>query len=552
MGMEQVTQRAQAQAGPGRARTFADAILAAGRAEGGLSYFGPRGAPREDLPFRRLEEEAVETAGRLLGRGLEPGDRVGILAETEADFARAFCGCILARLLPCPMPLPVAFGSRAAYSDQLRRIADVAGIRAALAPMEFADWAEEALGGRGLLHLGRLSEIDAAPERLPEAPSPDDLAYLQFSSGTTRAPKGIAVTHQALMANLAGMAHDALGVGPGDRGMSWLPLYHDMGLVGCLLMPIAMGMPVDYLATRDFIRRPGLWLELASRNRATISYAPSFGYELAARRARAVDGADLSAWRVAGIGGDMVRPEALDVFVEAFSPVGFRREAFLPSYGLAEATLGLTFSPRGEGFRRSRSAGEPAVEAVSCGLPLPGHRIEIRDETGRPLPEGTVGRVHARGPSLMAGYFGDPEQTAGALRDGWLDTGDLGFLRDGALAVTGRAKDLVILNGRNIWPQDVEWALEDAVDGLRSGDAAAFGIPAGQQGPEELAVVVRCRQREPEARAAFRSSVEAALAAADGLKARVALSDEALPRTSSGKLSRVRTRETLLAGGYDG
>ncbi|WP_177236105.1 fatty acyl-AMP ligase [Albimonas pacifica] len=533
------------------AATFAEALAGLDAAEEGLFFFGPRGALREELPFARLAEEAADAAGRLLGLGLAPGDRVGILAETEADFVRAFCGCILARLLPCPMPLPVAFGSRAVYAEQLRRIADVADIRAALAPAEFADWAAEGLADRRLVHLGTLAEVTATPEALPPPPAPGDLAYLQFSSGTTRAPKGIAVTHRALMANLRGMGHDALDVGPQDRGVSWLPLYHDMGLVGSLLMPIAMGMSVDHLATRDFIRRPGLWLELAAARRATISYAPSFGYQLAARRARLSGDADLSAWRVAGIGGDMVRPEALDGFAETFAPAGFRREAFLPSYGLAEATLGLSFSRRDAGWRLARPAGDGAAAVVSCGAPLPGHRIEIRDDAGRPLPEGTAGRVHAWGPSLMEGYFRDPAQTAEALADGWLDTGDLGFLRDGELAITGRAKDLVILNGRNIWPQDLEWAVEDAVAGLRSGDVAAFGeMP--EQGPEELVLVVRCRPRDPEARAALRAQVEAALAAATGLKARIALSDDGLPRTSSGKLSRARVRDAYRSGGYDG
>src|SRR5699024_8013557 len=193
--------------------------------------------------------------------------------------------------------------------------------------------------------------IHASPWRLPPPPSPDDLAYLQLSSGTTRAPRGIGVTHRALMANLEGMATQAFALDPADRGMSWLPFYHDMGLVGCLLLPIATQMSIDYLATRDFIRRPGLWPAMISRARVTMSYAPSFGYQLAARRARLSEPLDLSCWRIAGIGGDMIKTGNLDEFARVYAEHGFEPESFLPSYGMAELALGFTFAPLGSGCR---------------------------------------------------------------------------------------------------------------------------------------------------------------------------------------------------------
>ncbi|MBK0400279.1 fatty acyl-AMP ligase [Limibaculum sp. M0105] len=549
--------------------TLTAALDYAARGTGSMRFHGPRGELVEDLSYARLADEAREAGARLLGLGLEPGDRVGLIAETDGDFMRGFMGCLHAGLIPAPMPLPAAFGSREAYAEQIRRIGAVAGIRAVLTPEVIRDWVVDAFAGSGLVYTGTLGAIPGEPRPLPAGtPASDAIAYLQFSSGTTSLPKGIAVSHAAMMANIRAMAEHGLDITADDRGVSWLPLYHDMGLVGCMFVPIAAQMPISYYATRDFVRRPGLWLKLISDTRATLSYAPSFGYDLAARRAK-VDGLDLSSWRIAGIGGDMIKTGTLAAFAEAFASAGFDARAFLPSYGMAEATLGLTFAPLGQGCRAvsvelarldrgevaPAEAGSPGARSFAvCGSALPEHEVIIADETGAPLPAGRVGHILARGPSLMTGYFGDEQATRAALSaDGWLDTGDLGFFDGDELVVTGRAKDLIIINGRNIWPQDIEWAIESGAEGVRAGGVAAFGVTPsdgdGGTAEETVTVVAECRVSDPNARATLREHIHALVRERIGIEVEVTLAGPGvLPRTSSGKLSRARAREMFLAG----
>lgn len=529
-----------------------------------MNFHDSRGNLVDALPYSVLAVEAREAAGRLLGLGLNPGDRVGLVAETDADFVRAFMGAILAGLVPCPMPLPTAFGARADYAAQLRRIAAVADVSAIILAEPYRALVADALELDGLLHFGPLDAIDAAPAELPAPPAPDDLAYLQFSSGTTRAPRGIGVTHRALMANVEGMAAHAFALRPTDRGMSWLPFYHDMGLVGCMLLPIATQMSLDYLATRDFIRRPGLWPTMISRTRATLSYAPSFGYQLAAARARLSGPLDLSCWRIAGLGGDMIKIPNLDEFARVYAEHGFDPQSFLPSYGMAELALGFTFAPRGRGcqvetldiaeLERGRAvqvkAGTEGARAFArCGHPLPGHRMQVRDDVGRVQEPGRVGRVFARGPSVMQGYFGDRAATEAVLSsDGWLETGDKGYVTEtGELVVTGRSKDLIIINGRNIWPQDIEWTLETRLDGVREGAVAAFSLD--DEAGERLALVVEYRGSDMVARDRMQAEADRTVRTSFGLAPEIAFSMPGqLPRTSSGKLSRARAREMFIAG----
>ncbi len=553
--------------------TLTAALDYAATGAGGANFYTARGELVDALSYAEMREQARLAGGRLLARGLVPGDRVAIVAETDADFMRALMGCLYAGLIPCPVPLPNAFGSRIAYGDQLRRILAVADVRAALSPQMFREWVTESLADLNLLFAGTLAELDAAPESLPAADrDPGQIAYLQFSSGTTSFPKGVAVSHGAMMANIHAMAAHGLGIAEGDRGVNWLPYYHDMGLVGCVMLPIACQISLDCIATRDFILRPGIWLELVSRNRGTMSYSPSFGYDLAARRARHGPDLDLSSWRIAGIGGDMIRVSSLDAFISTFAPHGFRRESFLPSYGMAEAALGLTFAARGEGVRTERvdvarlrdehiavrpGRGARSREFALCGRPLPGHAVEVRDADGTVLPEGRIGQIFASGPSLMLGYFGNPDETARVLSaDGWLDTGDLGYIRNGEVIVTGRSKDLIIINGRNIWPQDIEWAVEASVEGTKTGSVAAFQITDeaddGADG-QRVALVMECRRREPAEREAMRSEARATVRNLCGIEPRVALCPAGLlPRTSSGKLSRSKARDMFLAGVFEG
>ncbi|GLK77039.1 acyl-CoA synthetase [Methylopila jiangsuensis] len=549
---------------PAAPATILDALDRAADGDRGFDFHSARGALLESLPYARLRDDARALARRLLAAGLAPGDRVALIAETEADFVRLFFACGYARLIPAPMPLPMAFGGREAYLAHIRRMIERADAAAAFAPAPLKAWLEEAAAGLPLRFVGALADLpeDAAEGDLPR-PAPEDLAYLQFSSGSTQFPKGIMVTHAALMANAEAISRHGLKTTPADRCVSWLPFYHDMGLVGFLLTPVVAGLSVDYLATRDFARRPLMWLELIARNRATISYSPSFGFELCAQRAATLDlkDLDLSSWRTAGIGGDMIRPHILRRFVERFAPHGFDAGALTPSYGMAEATLALSFAPLGEGLRTetldldalenegaARPAGDEARarEFVLCGPALPGHAIEARDAAGAVVPAGAVGRIFARGPSLMTAYFRDPDATAEAVADGWLDTGDLGYVADGQIVITGRAKDLILVNGRNLWPQDLEWAAEREIPGLRSGDVAAFSVD-GAEG-EEVAALVQCRSSDPETRSKLADDVAGLLRQRFGVPVVVRLvGAHALPVTSSGKLSRSRARELYRA-----
>ena len=547
--------------------TFVEILERAAETSAGMNFYGPRGDLAEVLSYADLLDDARDTAGRLLALGLQPGDRVGLLAETQGDFVRAFMGAMCAGLAPSPMPLPVAFGAKDVYGPEILDIATVADIAAMIVPEDYLDWVVEPLESRKLRYIGPLAGLPEAGPGNTTGAKAEDLAYLQFSSGTTGSPKGVAVTHRGLLANLAGM-QTALNMTGEDRGVSWLPFYHDMGLVGCVLMPIASRISIDYLATRDFIRRPGLWPTMISRARATMSYAPSFGYELAARRGRAAEGLNLDCWRIAGIGGDMIRSGNLSEFTKVYAPHGFSAGSFTPSYGMAELTLGLTFSAVGSGCRTHRLSPE-ALEAglaqkpdtdargrdfAICGVPLQGHEVEVRLPCGSPAQRRQIGQVYARGPSVMQGYFRDPAATDEILDDsGWLDTGDIGFLdENGELSLTGRAKDLIIVNGRNIWPQDVEWTMEQRIEGIRDGTVVAFSTnPAHDTEQERLTIVIEHRKGQKIPGQTVTEQADSLLRQVYQLSPIVALcAPGSLPRTSSGKLSRSKARKMYLSGQF--
>lgn len=552
--------------------TMSEALDYAARGETGLNYYSGKGQLIEALPYRELRAQARALASTFLAReGLQPGDRVALLAESDGDFARVFFACQYAGLVPVPMPLPSAFGGRDTYVSHVRRMIESSGSRAAFGPAALASWLDDAVAGLDLVFHGTLATfnetVPAADCVLPE-PSPESLSYIQFSSGSTRFPLGVAVTQKAFMANARAIAKYGLMIEAGDRCVSWLPLYHDMGLVGFLLTPLTCQISIDLLPTHEFARRPLVWLDMIGRNRGTLSYSPSFGYELCARRAETMNISHLSleSWRAAGIGGDMIRPEVLERFAQRFAERGFSAGAFTPSYGMAEATLALTFSPPGKGCRTDATdvkllessqiaappsdPDAPCRDFVICGPILPGHAIEIRNEAGEPMGERYVGRVFVRGPSLMREYFQHPDETAAVLSaDGWLDTGDLGYLLDGEIVITGRAKDLIIVNGRNIWPQDLEWTVETTIAGLRSGDVAVFSVDPGTG--ETVCVLVHCRMQKDEERARFQTEIAGLLRARHGVETEIVLvPPHSLPKTSSGKLSRARAKALFRSGAF--
>jgi fatty-acyl-CoA synthase len=548
--------------------SLAKALDYAANGETGYNFYSGRGELIKSLPYADLRSLAEIAARRLTSLGLKRGERVALLADTTPDFITLFFGCQYAGLIPVPLPLPTGLGARQGYVKQLQRQIAGAEARAVFASEEMSAYLEAAVEGMEMLFTGTPQALADVPESMrPLRPLGEgDLSYLQYSSGSTRFPLGVAVPMRALMNNAGQNARSGLEVGPEDRSVSWLPLYHDMGLVGFVVSPLVVQCSVDLLPSQEFARRPLVWLELMSRNRSTISYSPSFGYEICVRRAeRASDlSLDLSSWRAAGIGGDMIRPEVLARFSETFARHGFRRTAFVASYGLAENTLAVSFAPLGRGIEtdqvdRRRLAedkvAQPARDGSDsrafavCGKPLPDHALEVRGADGRPLPDRRVGRIFIKGPSMMAGYFNQPEATRQVItEDGWLDTGDMGYMIAGSVVVTGRSKDLIIVNGRNIWPQDIEWAVEQ-LSGLRSGDVAAFSVD--DAAGESVVVLVQCRTADP-------AEIEALIADVKGVVNRTAAIDcivvpvppRSLPLTSSGKLSRSKAKQSYIAGQY--
>jgi len=547
--------------------TVGDALDYAAEGRRGLNFHDARGSLTQSYSYSELREDALSNAQRFVALGIKPGDRIAMVAETGPEFASCFFGAVYAGAWPVPLPLPTSFGGREAYVDQLGVQLKSCDPELFLYPPELADFCQAAAGRGGVASRDweSLSSVEPASAG-PHQADPDDIAYLQYSSGSTRFPHGVAVTHRALLDNLH--SHGiGLDVFDTDRVISWLPWYHDMGLVGCFLSPVAMQMSVDYLKTEDFARRPLAWLDMITRNPGTsVSYSPTFGYDICSRRmssqTRAEDRFDLSRWRIAGNGADMIRPDVMQGFVDSFAPAGFKASAFCPSYGLAEATLAVSLMPPGEGIRlelveeHELSGGTPCTEerprryraVVNCGKPVTGMEIEIRDGNGGPLPERGIGKVFVRGLSVMHSYFRDEESTKACLSgDGWLDTGDMGYLSGGYIFIVGRAKDMIIINGRNHWPQDIEWAVEQ-LPGFKSGDIAAFAI-TGPSGEETPAVLVHCRISDNEERGRLRDEIRERVRAITGITPVVELvPPRTLPRTSSGKLSRTKARNLYLSG----
>ncbi len=546
-------------------RTFGEAIDYAAMGKKGMNFHDARGNLARVYPFSELREDALVTARRLIAKGIVPGDRIALIAETGPEFAALFCGAVFAGAWPVPLPLPTSFGGKENYIEQLVVQLKSSDPKVLFFPAEIGEMTAAAAARQGCEGQSweDFAQTEAPDCDLPES-KPDDICYLQYSSGSTRFPHGVAVTHEALLNNLGGHSH-GMELGPDDRCISWLPWYHDMGLVGCFLSMIANQISVDYLKTEDFARRPLAWLDMVSRNPGnSCSYSPTFGYDICARRissqTNVAERFDLSRWRIAGNGADMIRPDVMQSFVNAFADAGFKASAFLPSYGLAEATLAVTIMPPGEGIRvelveeerlsgckrdLSRPARYRAI--VNCGKAVKDMDLEIRGEKGQALADHHIGKVWCRGPSVMHSYFRDPEATAECLVDGWLDTGDMGYMVDGYLFIVGRAKDMIIINGKNHWPQDIEWAVEQ-LPGFNHGDIAAFSVES-ENGEEVPAVLVHCRVSDPEERVRLHTTIRDKVRSITGMNCVVELvPPRTLPRTSSGKLSRAKAKKLYLSG----
>jgi acyl-CoA synthetase (AMP-forming)/AMP-acid ligase II len=544
-----------------RHATLVDALAAAAGHWSGVTFVDLH--EREvRLSWGEVHDRALRAAAALADRGVRPGDPVAIVLRTEPAFLDAFFGAWLAGAVPVPLYPPVRLGRMEEYLAATGRMLSVSGAALVVSGGGTLRLLGEAVEAGGV----RLGILDAAAlvtgsGRLARAAPPGELGLVQFSSGSTVDPKPVALTHAALAAQVSAL----LGiVEPTQRDalVSWLPLYHDMGLIGCLLGALSHPAPAILIPPEHFLARPALWLRALSRHRGTVSAAPSFAYAYCVDRVRdgELAGCDLSPWRLALDGAEPVSGEAMRRFADRFAPYGFSPRALVPVYGLSEAALAVTFAAPGaplEGRRidAARLAQDGIVapggrEVVPVGVPIPGVEVELRGADGRGVGEGRLGRIWVKGPSLMRGYLGDRAATERALVDGWLDTGDLGFVSGGLLHVHGRARDLVIVRGANHAPEEFEGALA-GLPGLRAGCAVALGFtPPGGGGEELLLLVERGRDAEEEYDAVLEAQVRSAVTERTGVAPHTALilAPGTLPRTSSGKLRRGEALRRYLAG----
>ena len=526
-----------------------------------------------------LFERASSVAAELARRGISAGDTVAIMLPTSADFFWVFAGTLLAGAIPVPIYPPFRADRIEEYATRQSAILRNAEARL-LVTFRRAESVAKLLEPQvKSLRCVVTAEILASSAGAPAPPATEiravddaphrahasDIAFLQYTSGSTGNPKGVVLTHANLLANLRSIT-EYIGVRDDDVVVSWLPLYHDMGLIGAWFVPLFTGIPLVALSPLAFLSRPERWLRAIHEHRGTLSPAPNFAYELCVRKIPESEtgNLDLSSWRAALNGAEPVRSETLNRFVEKFSRCGFRREALLSVYGLAEASLGVA-APRMGGVARvdrirraefenagraiaARTDEQGVLEFVSAGQPLPRMEVCIVDADGRAVAERIAGRLLFRGPSATSGYYRNPEATHELIReDGWLDSGDLVYIAEGELYITGRAKDVIIKGGRNLHPQEIE-EIAGRVDGVRSGCVVAFGAPDETSGTERLVVTAEARDAVQRDRIA--QEITRAVSTSLGLPPDVVeiLSAHSIPKTSSGKLRRIETRQLYLEG----
>lgn len=548
----------------------------------GVPGFGGTNTSEASFSYTALERASARYGGALQALGLKKGDRVALICPTNEDFVLCFFGAIRAGIVPVPIYPPLGLGQLQGYLDNTRHIVAKCGARALVTTAQI----KRLLGTvqASAPSLEQVVAVEAIRESLetlrPEKIGPDDVAFLQYTSGSTSRPKGVTLTHGNLMANVKCIMQDGLRITPEDRGVSWLPLYHDMGLIGFVLAPVVHRVPIVFLPPLLFLKRPISWFQAFTRHKGTIAYAPNFAFALCVKRIREreLENIDLTTWRVAGCGAEPIRPETLEAFAEKFAPVGFKKTALLPSYGMAESSLAISFTEIEQGMKTISVDGDSlwgentmklvpeddarAVRLVSCGTNFPEHSVEVfapDDTTGAsPLPEGRVGELRIKGPSVMKGYWEDVERTKESFAGEWLKTGDLGFIHDGRVFICGRSKEVIIVNGRNYYPQDIEWEASRA-EGVRKGNVVAFGARDNvERDRERVVVAFECqdapktgdardlaKEKQPIVQAVRKLVQEGMGLTLDDV---VPLAPGVLPKTSSGKLQRAKTRELYESG----
>ncbi len=520
------------------------------------------------ITYGELLSGAMAVGGGLRSLGVEAGETVALMLGTERTYFEAFFGVMLAGAIPVPLYPPFRRDELLEYMRRQQAILRNAGARVLLTFAE-AERLTPLIRAR-VPSLTTITTVERSATHGASAPvahsAADDPALVQYTSGSTGAPKGVLLSHANILANIRAIG-DAIAVRPDDVTVSWLPLYHDMGLIGSWLGSLYFGVPVALMSPLAYLSRPSRWLWAIHAHHATVSPAPNFAFDLSVRKIadEEIQGLDLSSWRLALNGSEVVSPETIDRFTQRFAPYGFRPDAMCPVYGLAESSVCLTVPPLGrvprvdsvarEAFERAREV-HPAdatdarpLQFVSCGRPIPGHEVRIVDASNRTVGERIEGHVHFRGPSVTRGYFHNEDATRAAVHDGWMDSGDLGYWADGELFITGREKDLIIQGGRNIYAQEVE-DIAAMVPGIRKGCVAAFGVHDPSRGTERLIVIAETRERDAARRSALRDNVVKAIVSGIGTPPDVVVMADprAVLKTSSGKIRRAATRDAYVNG----
>ncbi len=517
--------------------------------------------------FRDVVDEAGRRAGALYARGLKKGDRVAIAVPDPEEFVLSFLGAVMGGIVPVPITPQLLFKNVEGYHDTVSHVVNASGAALLLTTNETRQFVEPILPRTPGLRGGivAVDELDTKSHAAPDVKiDPTDLAFLQFTSGSTSRPKGVMVSHRNLAWNSESfMIHGLRKDSSFDKGVTWLPLFHDMGLIGFVVGPIFTDIPVVFLPTASFIRNPRIWLEKISQHKGTITYAPNFAYTLVTKRLKDKDVAslDLSSLRRTGCGAEPIQAKTLREFAAKLAPAKFDPKSFLPSYGMAEATLAITFVPADSGLRsdtidksglekgEARAAsGEGSAELVNCGKPFAEHELVIVNAEGNVLADRQVGQILTRGPSVSEGYFQEPELTKEAFRAGphghtWLYTGDLGYTVDGDVFICGRLKDMIIIRGKNFYPNDLEWVVGE-LPGVRRGNVVAFSVDVG--GDEQIVIAAEGFAAEAKT---LQSAVASALLESFSLNVHevAILPQGTLPRTSSGKPQRRKTKELYLS-----
>jgi fatty-acyl-CoA synthase len=556
-------------------RTVAQAIEdAAESTRTGLRFIEEGSNAEPFFTYAGVERATARFAGALQSLGLAKGDRVALILPDNQDFVFAFLGALRAGIVPVPIYPPAGLRKLEGYLTNTLHIVRKSGAKLVLTDADIKRLLGtiqlEAPDLKGVVAVEALRK--SREELQPVKVDLDDTCFLQFTSGSTSAPKGVVLSHANVAANIHAFMDVGLGVEKGgDSGVSWLPLYHDMGLIGFVLGPLFYQNTVSYLPPLLFLKRPARWLETISRHRGTVSFGPNFAYALCVKRVRDkdVEGLDLSSWRVAGCGAEPIRADNLRNFAEKFASIGFSHRALLPCYGMAESTLAISFGELGKGVqtdavdasdmaaeghaRKVEADAEGALEVVNCGKPLHGNEVAVFAdddlESANPLADRQVGELRLRGASVTSGYFNDPEITRQAFAGDWLRTGDIGYLVDGEVFICGRAKELIIVNGRNYYPQDLEWEAS-RINGVRKGNVIAFGTRKPLNDREKVIIAFETSLADQSAREALKADVRKAVRVATGLSVDdvVALDAGVLPKTSSGKLRRGETRSLYENG----